>query len=315
MTGRPRAARARGRLAAAVLAALALGAIGAPGVEAQELEPRAYSASPVGANFAGSAYAYSWGTVLFDATVPITDAEGRLNGATLAYGRTFALGGVQALATISLPYVWGTFSGQVAEVDSSATRSGAGDVRAKLAVNLIGSPALAPRDFARTPARRLVAGASLAIIAPTGENDPERLINIGSRRWAFKPEVGVSYNWKRKLYAELYGGVTFFTANDAYYPGQSTREQDPLGSLQAHLSYTFARRSWFALDATRYSGGDARVNGGPPAARLNNTRLGAVAAIGLTDRHSVKLGYSFGAATSVGQNFRTVSAGYQLAWF
>ena len=137
---------------------------------AQELEPRAYSASPVGANFAGSAYAYSWGTVLFDPTVPITDAEGRLNGATLAYGRTFGLGGVQALATVSLPYVWGTFTGQVAEVDSSTTRSGRGrppgeargqpdrQPRARAAGLRAhaGAPARRggqPRDHSRPPAR------------------------------------------------------------------------------------------------------------------------------------------------------------------
>jgi hypothetical protein len=201
------------------------------------------------------------------------------------------------------------------EMDSSITRSGAGDLRAKLAVNLIGSPALAPRDFARTPARRVVAGVSLAIAAPSGQNYPQKMINIGTGRWAFKPEIGVSYNWNRRVYADAYGGVTFFTANSSFYPGESTREQDPLASLQVHVSCTFARRNWVALNGTRYSGGDARVNGGPPSGRLNNTRAGTVLAVGLTDRHSIKLGYSFGATTSVGQSFRTVTAGYQLLWY
>jgi len=284
-------------------------------VAAQELEPRAFSALPVGANFAGAAYSYSWGRVLFDPTVPITDAEGKLNAATLAYGRTFAIGGVQALATGSLPYVWGSFSGKLGEVDSTITRCGVGDLRAKLSVNLFGSPALTPQAFARTPARPVVAGASLTIAAPTGQYYPEKLINVGTHRWAFKPEAGISWNWRRKWYAEIYGGVWFFTANTSFYPGASRREQDPVLSLQGHVSYTFARRSWIALDGTRYAGGDTRVDDGPPSARLDNSRVGAVVAIGITDRQSIKAGYNFGASTRVGQSFRTVTAAYQVLWF
>jgi hypothetical protein len=282
---------------------------------AQELEPRAYSASPVGANFAGFSYSHSWGAILFDPTVPITDAEAKLNGVALAYGRTFGIGGVQALATGALPCVCGSFSGQVAEVDSSITRSGVGDLRAKLSVNLFGSPALAPQAFARAPARSVVAGVSLTISAPTGQNYPSKLINIGANRWAFKPEAGISYNWRRNWYAEFYGGVWFFTANPTFYPGTSRSQQDPLPSLQGHLSYTFAKRTWAALNGTWYWGGDSHVDDRPAAARLNNKRVGALVAVGLTARQSIKIGYSLGASTRAGQSFRAVTAAYQMLWF
>jgi Putative MetA-pathway of phenol degradation len=282
---------------------------------AQELEPRAYSPSPVGANFAGVTYSRSWGSLLFDATVPITDAEAKINGLALGYGRTFSLFGAQALVTAGLPVFRGTFSGQVVQTDTSVRRTGMGDMRAKLSVNLIGGPALSPQAFARAPARSVVAGASLTISAPTGQNYPEKLINIGANRWAFKPEAGVSYNWRRKWYADAYAGVWLFTANPSFYPGTVRRQQDPLTSLQGHLSYTFARRTWAALDGTWYSGGASRSNGGPPSARLNNKRVGAILAIGLTARQSIKLGYSFGAATRVGDDFGTIGVAYQTLWF
>jgi hypothetical protein len=297
------------------LVCLAAGALFAPVVAAQELEPRAYSASPVGANFIGLTYAYSSGAILFDPTVPITDARAHVDGLTLGYGRTFGIGRFQALALVGLPYAWGSFSGQVVQRDSSTSRIGPGDLHAKLSVNLIGPGALTPAEFARAPAHRLVAGASIAVSAPNGQYEPNRLINIGTNRWAFKPEVGIAYNWRQKWFAECYSGVTFFTANSGFYPGQTLREQDPLVSLQAHLSYTLAKRSWAALESTWYGGGATRSNGGPWSTRQESTRLGALLAVGLTPRQSIKLGYSYGAAVRVGQNFGSASAAYQLLWF
>jgi len=282
---------------------------------AQELEPRAYSASPVGANFASVGYLHSWGALLFDPAIPITESDAKLNGATLGYGRTFGLAGVQALVLVALPYAWGSFSGQVVTTDTSVTRSGLGDMRVKLAVNLIGGPALSPRDFARAAPRSVVGGVSLTLSAPTGQNFPEKLINIGTNRWALKPEAGVSYNWRRKWYADLYGGAWFFSANSSFYPGTARRQQDPLPSLQWHVSYTLAKRSWVALDATWFWGGASHTDGGPAVTRINNKRVGALLAVGITGRQSIKLSYSYGASTRVGDDFGTAGLAYQVLWF
>ena len=308
---RRRAARRGGSLA--ILLALTLLSV-APAA-AQELEPRAYSASPVGANFAGIAYQNSWGSLLFDPTVPITNSKASLNGITLAYGRTFSLGGAQALALVGMPYAWGSFSGQVASTDTNVTRSGVGDMRAKLSLNLIGGPALSPEAFARAAPPSVVAGVSLTVSAPTGQNYPSKLINIGSHRWGLKPEAGISYGWRRKWYGDLYGGAWFFSENSSFYPGTSRRQQDPLSSLQGHLSYTFARRSWAALDGTWFWGGASHTNGGPATARMDNKRVGVLLAIGVTSRQSIKIGYSYGASTRVGDNFGTVAVAYQRLWF
>jgi hypothetical protein len=289
--------------------------LGTSPAAAQELEPRAYSASPVGANFVGFGYASSWGAVLFDPSLPITDSRGTVNGVSLGYGRTFSLGGLQALAVVSLPYARGSFSGTIVETDSGVTRSGVGDMQAKLSVNLIGGRALSPEAFARARPSSLIAGASLTITAPTGRYLPEKVINIGTNRWALKPEVGISRVWRRKWYTDLYGGVWLFSANPSFYPGTSRRQQDPLPSLQGHVSYTLAKRTWAALDGTWFWGGATRTNGEPASTRVDNKRIGALLALGLTPRQSIKLTYSFGASVRVGQNFRTAGAAYQFLWF
>jgi hypothetical protein len=306
----------RGRCLATAAALAAAAGLLCPGaVAAQELEPRSYSPSPVGANFAVAGYGHSWGSLLFDPAVPITDARASIHGTVLGYGRTFAIGGAQALATVVWPYAWGEFSGKVFGTDSSTTRSGGADLKAKLSVNLVGSPAMSPAEFARTPGHRLVAGASVTVSAPTGQYFPGKLLNIGTNRWAFKPELGVSYRVRPRWTAEGYVGAWFFTGNESFYPGSARRTQDPLTSVQAHLSYTIAPRSWAALDGTWYGGGSSSTNGGPASTRLSNHRLGAVLAVGVTPRQSLKLGYSFGAATRVGDDFGTLAAAWQVLWF
>jgi hypothetical protein len=51
-------------------------------------------------------------------------------------------------------------------------------------------------------------------------------VNIGTNRWSFKPDVGVS-KALGKFTLELTTGVTFYTENDNFFGGK-TREQDPL---------------------------------------------------------------------------------------
>ena len=61
----------------------------------------------------------------------------------------------------------------------------------RFAVNLYGAPAMDLEEFA-SYRRKTNVGASLVIVAPLGQYDPARFVNIGTNRWAAKPEVGLS---------------------------------------------------------------------------------------------------------------------------
>jgi hypothetical protein len=87
-------------------------------------------------------------------------------------------------------------------------------------------------DFARRPHRKMVVGTSLSMSSPSGQYGNTKLVNLGANRWAFKPEIGVSYPIK-KVDLYLYAGVWLFTANNSYYTGQSHRTQAPLTTVQA----------------------------------------------------------------------------------
>jgi hypothetical protein len=280
---------------------------------AQELEPRAYSSSPIGTNFLVAGLGRSSGGVVFDPAVPITDVHADINAATLGLGRTFDLGGYLALATVALPYVWGTVEGKVAEQAGSITRSGLGDARMKLSVNLLGTPALTPAEFVKAP-RRTNIGTSLTVAAPAGQYYGDKLINLGTNRWAFKPEVGLSHPMGR-WFLDFSAGVWLFTSNDQFFRGDSTRSQDRLVALQAHASYNLSRRGWAAVDATWYEGAAVRVDGGPPASRQNNARLGATLSLPAGARQSLKIAFSTGASTRTGADFTTAAVAWQYLWF
>ncbi len=232
---------------------------------AQEIEPRAYAASPTGVTFVGLAYGRSTGAVLTDPSLPVDDVEAEINAAGVGVGHTFGFFGRLASATMTLPYVRGDFTGTLDGEPAEASRAGVGDVKLRLAMNFIGTPALTPAEFAkRAPTTTL--GASLTVSLPTGEYHGDKLINIGTNRWAIKPEIGVSQPIGR-WFLEAYAGAWFFGDNDNFFGGRH-REQEPLTSIQAHVAYVFrpaamARARWNVL-RRRSQHGRQRAQGRSP---------------------------------------------------
>jgi hypothetical protein len=278
----------------------------------QELEPRAYSPAPAGSTFLVRAYSHSSGELLFDAAAPVTDARAKIETAVLGVSHVFDLAGHQASIAALAPYAWGDASGNVGEDRRSISRSGWGDARLKLSGILIGGPALSSQAFAARKPGPIV-GASVLAVLPTGEYDPTRLINIGANRWAIKPEIGVSYPMGR-WQADAYAGVWLFADNDNFFGGRR-KSQDPLGSFQAHLSYTVRPRLWAAVDTTYYTGGATRLDGVGGSDRQNNVRVGATISLPVARRQSIQIHYSHGAITRIGGKFSTFAIAWQSAWF
>jgi hypothetical protein len=282
---------------------------GASTAGAQDLEPRAYSASPVGVTFFGIGFSRSSGGVAIDPSLPITDAHATLYSSAVGLGFTFPIAGRQALVSATLPYAWGTATGKVEEQAQSVDRSGLANARFRVAINLHGSPAMTPKQFAQRKPTYIVA-ASLSVDAPIGQYSGSKLVNLGTNRFAIKPELGLSVPVK-KFDMGLYGGTWFFAANPDFFPGGATRTQDLLTTLQGYLSYTFRPRLWLSVESNWYSGGEGHLNGGPAMARFNNSRLGATLSVPVVRGQSVKLSYGRGVTALVGSNFNTISVAWQ----
>ena len=95
--------------AAAILAA----GLACTAARAQSLEPRAYANLPIGLNFLIAGYAYSRGDVLFDPSVPVTDASARVNALLLGYVRSLDFWGNSGSIGLVLPYAEISASGQI----------------------------------------------------------------------------------------------------------------------------------------------------------------------------------------------------------
>lgn len=278
----------------------------------QDLEPRAYSASPVGTNFLAANFSRLSGQVLTDPALPITDVQSTIDLQTFGFARTFALAGRSASVAVLVPFTQADVRGNVFEEAREAHRSGKADARLRFGLNLIGAPAMTPQQFARrVPAAAL--GASLSIVAPTGQYLPTQLINIGANRWAFKPEIGLSQPFG-KWFGEVSAGVWLFTDNNEFFRGQR-RSQEPLSVLQLHAGYNFRPGLWLAANFGRYAGGATKLNGIENRDRQENSRYGLTLSVPFASGWSGKLSWSKGWTTRAGGDFKAVAVTLQYRWF
>lgn len=279
---------------------------------AQELEPRAYSPAPVGVNFLIGSYSRSDGEVLVDPSVPVTNVSAKVQVSAIGYARTFGLLGRTSSASLVLPHAVANVSGDVGEQRASTDRSGIGDARFRFVINLIGGPALTPKEFALRE-RGTALGMSLNVVAPTGEYNPAQLINIGTNRWAFKPDIGVTREFG-PWFVEGSAGVWLFTDNTNFFGG-NTKQQDPLYTYQLHGGYTFRPGLWLSADATYYTGGRTSVNGVYNDDEQANSRYGVTLSLPVNREWSAKLSWSNGLAVRVAGDFTIWSIALQYRWF
>jgi len=295
-----------------IAASLAIAVIFHPGLaNAQSLEPRAYSNTPVGMNFLMLGYAYQEGDVLLDPSAPLKDVSAEIHSPVLAYVRSLDVWGKSGKVDIIVPYAWLSASGKVGGEARDRKVSGFADPAVRFSVNLYGAPALSFEEF-KSYRQDTIVGVSLQVTAPLGQYDSDKLVNIGTNRWSFKPEVGISKALGRWT-LETAAGATLYTKNDDFFGG-NTRAQDPIFSVQGHLLYHFPRGIWAALNATYYAGGRTRVNGVEGDDLQRNWRMGATLALPVTLRHSVKLYASTGAYSRAGGDFDLIGIAWQYRW-
>lgn len=280
---------------------------------AQDLSPRAYVITPLKSNAITLNYSFSDGNVLFDPAIPIKDGQGKINATVATLYHSFGLLGRSVNVTASLPYAFGHLQGKVFGQDQEVYRSGLLDSVYRISVNLKGGPAMAVPEFMKWR-QKLLVGVSLKVIAPTGQYDPARLVNQGSNRWAFKPEIGLSQRWG-KFVLDGYTAVWFFTENHSFYTGTNTQSQSPMGAFEMHLSYDVKPRLWFSFDANYWVGGRTTVNDRLNVGSLqSNSRIGVTASAPISRHQSLKISYSAGAYVIFGGDYRTLSMAWQYSW-
>lgn len=281
-------------------------------VFSQDLEPRAYASVPKGMNVLAVGYGFIKGNVLTDPSLPINDFIINTQSLGVNYIHSFAISKKLARVQVSLPFA--DMRGRMMQNGEEITgsRSGMADMRIRFGINLTGPPAQERKDF-KPNKEKAVLGVSFVTSIPTGRYYEDKKINLGSNRWAFKPEIGVSRKFKN-VYAEAYLG-TWFYANNTEYLTNKVLKQNPTLTLQAHASYYFKNQMWVGLNTNWYKVGKTTIDGQVSNDVLNDWRVGATYSVPIAKAHALRLQFHTGLMSNLGLNYDSITLAYQYIFF
>jgi hypothetical protein len=285
--------------------------LASPSAWAQQLEPRAFAPNPTGASLVSLTAGRMDGDVLLDPAAPIEDFEAEVVTVTAGYARTFAIGDRFASFGMAVPYASLDATGRVNGEFREVARDGFGDLVVRFTVSLLPGSAMDVRTFTAQPPRGTF-GLSMVVAAPVGQYSSERLVNLGTNRWAAKTELGGAFRLRVWSLEGSVGGW-FFEDNDDFFGG-SRKSQDPIGVVQAHFIRSFPGGAWLGFGVTGYEGGRTEVDGVRADDRQKNTRSGVALSLPLDRQQSLKLTYSTGTTTRAGGDFDRVSLSWQYTW-
>ncbi len=258
----------------------------------EEMEPRRWSHLPVDSNFLGAGYVYTKADISFDPVLKIEDGQADIHTWGAKYVRTFSLFDKSARLDLLQAYQEGHWKGLLDGKPKDVSRNGWADTLVRFAINLYGAPPLQAKEYAAYRAAtdvETIVGAGLSIQLPTGDYMKDKLINLGTNRYTFRPQIGLVH-MRGKWSAELTGMAALYTDNNEFFNGHKL-EQDPLYIIHGHLIYTFRSGVWASASAGYDYGGRSTVDGERKDDRRQD--LGWAFSFGLpVSRHlSVKFAY------------------------
>lgn len=279
---------------------------------AQDLEPRRWNPLPAGTTILGLTYGHISGDVAFDPVLDIEDTKVKRDFLLMSYTQFFMFSEQLMRFDVFLPFHKAKWNGLLSGEETSAERTGLGDPKFRLSVNLLdtGISKSGVSDDSKESSNTVV-GAAIAVGVPWGEYYEEKLLNLGSNRYTIRPQLGVVHTRGPWSY-ELTGSVFFFTNNDNFLNGGEL-EQKPFYSAQAHFIRLFESGIWASLSGGYGQGGALKVNG----VDKDDRREGFIGAFStglpLTDDQSLKFSYIW-AKTQTDTETRSQIDTFAVGW-
>ena len=296
-----------------LLACFVLAFFYTPGkASAQFNDARAYDNTPVGVSQLELNYTYVRSSASLDPSLAIAGAHLKLNQGTISYTHYFAVFRRMTWVEAAVPLAG--LEGSIAGTNVHGSISGAGDSSYQLAMLLKGGQALSISQFENyKPVTSL--GLSLTVTAPTGLYNSGKILNLGSERWSFKPEIALSYPFgpEQKWEFDAYGNASFYTDNTSYR-GREILRQEALPGLEGHVSYSFNERIWASLD-TRYSlRASTYVDGVSQNDPQQNFIVGSELNVSLSPQNSLTLVFAKAVVHQNGPTATGFSIKYDYTW-
>ena len=283
---------------------------------AEELEPRRWTHLPINTNVIGGGFAHTAADISFDPVLKIEDGQVDLQTWVAKYIRTFSLFNKTARILLLQGYQEGRWKGLLDGVPTTVRRSGWTDNRLGFAINLYGAPPLQGKQYAAYRATlntETIVGTGLSLQLPTGDYMDDKLINLGTNRYTFRPRLGLLHT-RGKGSVELTGVVELYTYNTDFFNGKK-HENDPVYVIHGHLIYTHRPGVWAGLSAGYDYGGRSTIDGVEKDDRKQN--IGWAVSLGFPVARNLgfKLAY-IGTRTqeSTGIDSDTYAIGFSTFW-
>lgn len=279
---------------------------------AQFTDPHTYDNTAVGTNQLELSYTHVHANASIDTSLIVEGAKFNIDQGIIDYSHYFGLWQRMMWIEASLPIAG--LGGSVTGTTIRGSVAGTGDSSYVLGALLKGGPALNVGQFENYRPTSTI-GVSLTVTAPTGTYNAEKILNLGSDRWSFKPEVGLSHPFgsEQKWQIEGYANAYFYTDNTSYH-GREILRQKPLPGIEGHLSYSFNDRLWASLDSRYSFRGKTFVNGVDQANGQQNFLLGSEMNLSLNSRNALVFVFAKALVHQNGPAVTGFSVKYDYTW-
>jgi hypothetical protein len=279
----------------------------------QDIEPRRWSPIPLGTNVIGAGYSFTTGDVFFD---PLLEAENvgiRAHSLAVTFAHPIKIGNKLGTVSMLIPFSSADWEGLLSGAPAGINRTGLADPRLRASILLAGPPAgnaMEIQQYRLKNPSYTTFGVSLAINIPLGEYFEDKLINLGSNRFVFRPQAGMIHYWGSWSF-ELTGSVFLYTRNPDFF-NNADREQRPTFAIQSHLVRQLRKGAWLSLSAGYGLGGESVINRQPNGDFRSNLLVSGSYSFLFAKRQGVKLTYIRAEALEdIGSNTNN----FILAWF
>jgi len=161
--------------------------------------------------------------------------------------------------------------------DFTVNRSNAGlaDTQVELRVGILGAPGVNLEEYVQYLGQEnpdVVMKGMVNVTFPTGDYSTDQVVNIGANRFAFKAglptTINLGPNWApgNRTLLEIIPAANFYTSNNnPPFPnsrfGSDFNSQNPLFTLESHLSTDLGPQFFASLDAYYVNGGATSTEG------------------------------------------------------
>jgi hypothetical protein len=279
----------------------------------QDIEPRRWTPIPLGTNILGAGYSFTSGDVFFDPLLGAEDVKIKAHSLAVTFAHPVKIGSKLGSVSVLIPFSSADWDGLLSGEPTGINRTGFADPRLRASLLLAGPPpgnAMEIRQYRLENLTDTSFGISLAITVPLGEYFENKLINLGSNRFVFRPQVGMIHYWGSWSF-ELTGSVFLYTRNPDFF-NDSEREQRPTFAMQSHLVKQLRKGAWLSLGAGYGLGGESVINKQPNGDYRSSFLGSASYSLLIAKRQGLKLTYIRAQAL---QDIGSNTNNFILAWF